>query len=100
MSLTSLCFRPKPQRVYENILSFRTLNTNIRTWVERGPKGPIDQEDYKEINAFVQEHRQTIDLQAMIDTAEMLTKAFPRICAVEVQNGSRTNGVLIYPRWS
>jgi len=89
----------KPQRLYENILAFRTLNTVIRTWVEREKHGPIDQEDYKEINAYIQEHRQEIDLQAMIDTAEMLTKAFPRICAVEVMNGSKTNGVLIYPRW-
>jgi len=91
--------RPKPQRLYENILAFRTLNTVIRTWVDREKHGPIDQEDYKEINAYIQEQRQTIDLQAMIDTAEMLTKAFPRICAVEVMNGSKTNGVLIYPRW-
>jgi len=90
----------KPQRLYENILAFRTLNTVIRTWVERDKSGPYDQEDYKEINAYIQEHRQTIDLQAMIDTAEMLTKAFPRICAVEVMNGSKTNGVLIYPRWT
>jgi hypothetical protein len=89
----------RPQRLYENILAFRTLNTVIRTWVEREKHGPIDQEDYKEINAYIQEHRQAIDLQAMIDTAEMLTKAFPRICAVEVMNGSKTNGVLIYPRW-
>jgi hypothetical protein len=89
----------KPQRLYENILAFRTLNTVIRTWVEREKHGPIDQEDYKEINAYIQEHRQTIDLQAMIETAEMLTKQFPRICAVEVMNGSKTNGVLIYPRW-
>jgi hypothetical protein len=36
----------------------------------------------------------------MIDTAEMMTKDFPRIVAVEVQNGSRTNGVIIYPRWT
>ena len=89
----------KPQRLYENILAFRTLNTVIRTWVEREKHGPIDQDDYKEINAYIQEHRQEIDLQAMIDTAEMLTKEFPRICAVEVMNGSKTNGVLIYPRW-
>jgi len=89
----------KPQRLYENILAFRTLNTVIRTWVEREKSGPNDQEDYKAINAYIQEHRQTIDLQAMIDTAEMLTKEFPRICAVEVMNGSKTNGVLIYPRW-
>jgi hypothetical protein len=91
--------KPKPQRLYENILAFRTLNTVIRTWVEREKHGPIDQDDYKEINAYIQEHRQEIDLQAMIDTAEMLTKEFPRICAVEVMNGSKTNGVLIYPRW-
>ena len=93
------CFS-KPQRLYENILAFRTLNTVIRTWVEREQKGPYDQDDYKEINAYIQLNRQTIDLQAMIDTAEMLTKAFPRICAVEVMNGSKTNGVLIYPRWT
>jgi hypothetical protein len=89
----------KPQRLYENILAFRTLHTVIRTWVEREKTGPNDQEDYREINSYIQEHRQKIDLQATIDTAEMLTKEFPRICAVEVMNGSKTNGVLIYPRW-
>jgi len=90
----------RPQRVYENILVFRTLHTNIRTWVERDKSGPIDQEDYAEINTYVQTNRQVIDSQAMIDTAEMLTKEFPRIVAVEVLNGSRTNGVIIYPRWT
>ena len=90
----------RPQRLYENILSFRTLSTNIRTWVERDKSGPIDQEDYVEINAYVQTNRQVIDSQAMIDTAEMMTKDFPRIVAVEVMNGSRTNGVIIYPRWT
>ena len=99
MSFLPYFSKPKPQRLYENILAFRTLNTIIRTWVEREKHGPIDQEDYREINAYIQEHRQEIDLQAMIDTAEMLTKEFPRICAVEVMNGSKTNGVLIYPRW-
>jgi len=92
--------KPKPQRLYENILSFRTLSTVIRTWVEREKDGPIDQEDYVIINVYVQANRQVIDTQSMIDTAEMMTKAFPRICAVEVMNGSKTNGVLIYPRWS
>ena len=92
--------KPKPQRLYENILTFRTLNTNIRTWVERDKDGPYDQEDYREINAYVQANRQVIDSQAMIDTAEMMTKEFPRIVAVEVMNGSRTNGVIIYPRWT
>jgi hypothetical protein len=99
MSFIPLFSRPKPQRLYENILAFRTLHTVIRTWVEREKNGPNDQDDYKDINAYVQANRQAIDSQAMIDTAEMLTRAFPRICAVEVMNGSRTNGVLIYPRW-
>ena len=85
----------KPKRMYQNILAFRTLNTVIRAWVERDQDGPIDQEDFKEINAYVLANRQTIDLQAMIDTAEMLTKDFPRIVAVEVMNGSKTNGVII-----
>jgi hypothetical protein len=88
-------FFSKPKRVYQNILAFRTLNTLIRAWVERDKDGPYDQEDYKEINAYVLANRQTIDLQAMIDTAEMLTKDFPRIVAVEVMNGSKTNGVII-----
>jgi hypothetical protein len=90
----------RPQRLYENILSFRTLSTNIRAWVERDKHGPNDQEDYVTINTYVQANRQVIDSQAMIDTAEMLTKDFPRIVAVEVMNGSRTNGVIIYPRWT
>ena len=90
----------KPQRLYENILAFRTLNTVIRTWVEREKTGPGDTEDYQEINAYVQANRQVIDAQELIDTAEMMTKAFPRIVAVEVLTGSKTNGVLIYPRWT
>jgi hypothetical protein len=97
--MSFLPYFSKPQRLYENILAFRTLHTVIRTWVERDKGGPNDQEDYKDINAYVQANRQVIDSQAMIDTAEMLTKEFPRICAVEVMNGSRTNGVIIYPRW-
>ena len=89
----------KPQRLYENILAFRTLNTVIRTWVERDKTGPSDTEDYQEINAYLQANRQVIDTQELIDTAEMVTKAFPRVVAVEVLTGSKTNGVLIYPRW-
>lgn len=99
MSFIPLFSKPKKERLYENILAFRTLNTVIRTWVDREKDGPIDQEDYKEINAYVQANRQTIDLQAMIDTAEMISREFPRISAIEVMNGSKTNGVLIYPRW-
>lgn len=90
----------RPQRLYENILSFRTLSTYIRTWVERDKQGPDDQEDFAAINAYVQANRHAVDSQPMIETAEMLTREFPRICAVEVMNGSRTNGVLIYPRWT
>ena len=100
MSFLPYFSKPKPQRLYENILAFRTLHTVIRTWVEREKQGPYDQEDYKDINAYVQANRQVIDSQAMIDTAEMMTKDFPRIVAVEVMNGSRTNGVIIYPRWT
>ena len=88
-------FFSRPKRMYQNILAFRTLNTVIRAWVERDKDGPYDQEDFKEINAYVLANRQTIDLQAMIDTAEMITKDFPRIVAVEVMNGSKTNGVII-----
>ena len=93
--MSFLPFFSRPKRMYQNILAFRTLNTVIRTWVERDATGPIDQEDYKEIHAYVLANRQTIDLQAMIDTAEMLTKDFPRIVAVEVMNGSKTNGIII-----
>ena len=81
--------------MYQNILAFRTLNTVIRVWVERDQNGPIDQDDFKEIDAYVLANRQTIDRRRMIDTAEMLTKDFPRIVAVEVMNGSKTNGVII-----
>ena len=93
--MSFLPFFSRPKRMYQNILAFRTLNTVIRAWVERDADGPIDQEDFKEINAYVLANRQTIDLQAMIDTAEMITKDFPRIVAVEVMNGSKTNGVII-----
>lgn len=86
-------------RVYENILSFRTLSSFIRTWVERDKGGPSDQEDYAVISAWINTHRPEIDNQPLLDTAEALSKAFPRIVAVEVMNGSKTNGVLIYPRW-
>lgn len=87
------------QRVYENILSFRTLTTVIRTWVTRGKEGPSDQEDYVELSAWVSANRQVIDAQGLMDTAEMMAKEFPRIGAIEVMNGSRTSGVLLYPRW-
>jgi hypothetical protein len=87
------------QRLYENILAFRTLSTVIRTWVERGREGPTDQEDFAEINAYVQANRQVIDSQEPMASAEMLAGQFPRICAVEVMNGSKTNGCLLYPRW-
>jgi hypothetical protein len=89
----------RPKRVYENILTFRTLNTHIRTWVDRGTFAPTQDDDHKVIHAWIQEHRQIIDTQQLLETAEMLTKEFSRICAVEVQNGSKTAGVLIYPRW-
>lgn len=92
--------KPKPQRLYENILAFRTLTTIIRTWVEREPAGPSDVDDYLVIKDYVDGHRSLIDSQPLLATAEMLTEEFPRICAIEVLNGSKTNGVLIYPRWA
>jgi hypothetical protein len=87
------------QRVYENILAFRTLSTHIRTWVERDKSGPTDQEDWSMIADWLSHHRNEIDEQPPMDTAEQLSKAFPRIVAVEVMNGARTNGCLLYPRW-
>lgn len=87
------------QRVYENILRFRTLNTNIRTWVERSKEGPSNHEDHAEINSYISTKRQQYDAQPMMDTAEDLARQFPRIVAVEVMNGSSHEGVLLYPRW-
>lgn len=100
MSFLSYFSKPKPQRLYDNILAFRTLHTVIRTWVEREKEGPSDTADFQEINAYVQANRQAIDAQELIDTAEMMTKAFPRIVAVEVLTGSKTYGFLFYARWT
>lgn len=85
--------------VYENILKFRTLNTMIRTWVEREKDGPDNSVDFLEINTYVASRRQAIDAQPFMTTALELAKEFPRIVAVEVMNGSGTDGVLHYPRW-
>lgn len=89
----------RKQKVYENILAFRTLSTVIRTWVERDAQGPSDQEDWSLISDWIGTHRHRIDEQQPMETAEQLCKEFPRIVAVEVLNGAKTNGVLIYPRW-
>lgn len=99
MSFIPFITTPRKARVYENVLGFRTHTTVIRVWVDRGREGPSDQEDYVTMTAWVQANRSTIDHQPPMDTAEMLAEQFPRICAVEVLNGSRTNGVLLYPRW-
>jgi hypothetical protein len=86
-------------RVYENILYFRTLSTHIRTWVERDKDGPSDQEDWSLISDWIGQRRMRIDDQPLMETAEQISREFPRIVAIEVLNGSKTNGVLIYPRW-
>ena len=85
--------------IYENILKFRTLNTNIRTWVEREREGPDSSADFVEMNSYIAGRRQAIDTQPHMTTALELAQRFPRICAVEVINGSGTDGVLHYPRW-
>ena len=89
----------KKERVYENILRFRTLNTHIRTWVERSKEGPEHFVDHADINNYIAAKRGQYDSQPMMDTAEDLAREFPRIVAVEVMNGAATDGVLLYPRW-
>jgi len=86
-------------RVYENILKFRTLNHTIRTWVERSKDGPEEHSDFLEINEYISGRRKAIDVQPTVATAEELCQRFPRICAIEVMNGSDNEGVLLYPRW-
>ena len=97
-----MSFLPRfvPKRVYENILRYRTLYTMIRVWVEREKDGPDDQTDYAEIGEFIKDNRPLIDSQGMLATAELVSKAFHRIVAIEVISGSNTNGVIIYPRWT
>ncbi|NBW17160.1 MAG: hypothetical protein EBR82_55200 [Caulobacteraceae bacterium] len=90
---------PPKQRLYENILKFRTHNTNIRTWVEREPEGPAADTDWMEISDFIAANRQSIDSQDYRTTADLLCTKFPRICAVEIMSGSAHLGVLLYPRW-
>jgi hypothetical protein len=91
---------PSPkERLYENILKFRTHNTVIRTWVERGPDGPQPQADWDDIDKFITENKQSIDAQDYRVTADLLCTRFPRICAVEIMSGSQHLGVLLYPRW-
>lgn len=87
------------KKVYENILTFRTLNTHIRTWVERDKEGPDDQADWTEVSDWISTHRHAIDVQPMMETAEQLCKQFPRIVAAEVLHGSKMYGSLLYPRW-
>jgi hypothetical protein len=97
--MSFLSFGEKKTRVYENILKFRTLNTMIRTWVERDASGPCHGEDYLEINTYLSQRRQAIDIQPLMTTAEEICKQFPRVVACEVMNGSGNEGVLLYPRW-
>lgn len=92
-------FSEKKTKVYENILKFRTLNTNIRTWVERAADGPEPHDDHLVINQYIATRRKEIDIQPPMATAEELCKKFPRICAIEVMNGFENEGVLLYPRW-
>jgi hypothetical protein len=92
-------FTEKKTRVYENILKFRTLNHTIRTWVERSKEEPDEHTDFLEINEYISGKRKAIDAQPAVATAEDLCKRFPRICAIEVMNGSDNEGVLLYPRW-
>lgn len=87
------------ERLYENILRFRTHNTVIRTWVERSPDGPQPEEDWREIDQFITENKTSIDAQDYRVTADLLCTRFPRICAVEIMSGSQHLGVLLYPRW-
>jgi hypothetical protein len=87
------------QKIYENILKFRTLNTNIRTWVDRDARGPTEEQDYDEIAHWVATNRQQIDSQPLLETAEQIALEFKRCSAIEVMNGSLNTGVLIYPRW-
>lgn len=90
---------PPKERLYENILKFRTHNTHIRTWVERDPDGPQPQADWDSIDAFITENKLSIDNQDYRITADLLCVKFPRICAVEIMSGSQHVGVLLYPRW-
>ena len=92
-------FQEKKTRVYENILKFRTLSTNIRTWVEREKDGPCPSEDYAAINAFIAGRRKEFDEQPFMTTAEAICQEFPRVVACEVMNGGSHEGVLLYPRW-
>jgi hypothetical protein len=87
------------QKLYENILKFRTHTTQIRAWVEREQEGPSADEDHAMIQLYIHNHRPEIDNQDLLATAEQLAKQFRRISAIEVMNGSMTAGVLIYPRW-
>jgi hypothetical protein len=85
--------------LYENILRFRTLTTNIRVWIEREADGPQEDQDWAMISEYISLHRQLIDAQSHQATADMLSGQFPRIAAIEVMNGASHSGVLLYPRW-
>jgi len=90
---------PAKQRIWENILKFRTLTTHIRVWIDRESDGPQPDADWAEIQEFIGVHRHQIDGQTLQSTVTLLTEKFPRISAIEVLNGSGTSGVLLYPRW-
>ncbi|NBW20214.1 MAG: hypothetical protein EBR82_70820 [Caulobacteraceae bacterium] len=80
-------------------MRFRTLNRNIRVWMDRDRSGPSEEADYANINNWVHAHRVRIDEQSLIDTADELAREFPRASAIEIHTGSMTGGVLVYPRW-
>lgn len=90
---------PTKARIWENILRFRTLTTNIRVWIDREVDGPQPDADWAEIQEFIGTHRHQIDGQTLQATVTLITDKFPRISAIEVLNGSATSGVLLYPRW-
>ena len=89
----------KKERVYENILKFRTLNRNIRLWMDRSKEGPDENQDYEDVGAWITANKAQIDAQSLIDTADQLALEFPRASAIEIHTGSMMGGVLVYPRW-
>jgi hypothetical protein len=78
----------------ENVLRFRTLNRNIRVWMERTKDGPSAESDYAEVGNWVHAHKAQIDAEDLVASAERISQEFPRACCVEVHTGSMTAGIV------
>jgi hypothetical protein len=80
-------------RSFENEVHTRTLHTQI--WVTLRSEGIRPAEDFEEVNSWIHEHREKIDLQEYADTCEMIMDNFPRATKVKVLHGGHHFGAAV-----